>query len=68
MGEGGKHPVFDWVRDPGKQGTLFMVDRFLSGNLTKHLGITSPFFPGILFSRKPPETQGKRPVFGKNDG
>ena len=25
-------------------------------------------FPVILLSRKPPETQGKRPVFGKNDG
>ena len=31
------------------------------------LGDTSPF-PGILLSRKPPETQGKQPVFGKNDG
>ena len=25
-------------------------------------------FPGILLSSKPPETQGKRPVFGKSDG
>ena len=33
------------------------------------LGGTSPFFPGILLSRKPPGTPGKwRSVFEKNDG
>ena len=32
------------------------------------LGGTSPFFPGILLSRKPSELQGKQPVFEKNDG
>ena len=32
------------------------------------LGVPSPFFRGILLSSKPPKTQGKRPVFGKNDG
>ena len=26
--------------------------------------VPSTFFPGILLSRKPPETQGKRQVFG----
>ena len=34
----------------------------------KFLGVPVPFFPGILLSTKPPETQGKRAVFGKNDG
>ena len=32
------------------------------------LGVTSPFFPGILLSRKPPKTLGKWLVFEKNDG
>ena len=32
------------------------------------LGVTFPFFPGILLLRKPSKTQGKRPVFEKNDG
>ena len=32
------------------------------------LGVPSPSFARILLSRKPPETQGTRPVFGKNDG
>ena len=32
------------------------------------LGVTSPFFPGILLSRKPPTTLGKWLVFEKNDG
>ena len=33
------------------------------------LGVPSPFFPGILLSRKPPESQGKRrSVFEKNEG
>ena len=36
--------------------------------LLKTLGVPSPFFPGILLSRKPPDFQGKRLVFGKNDG
>ena len=27
---------------------------------TRILGVPSPFFPGILLSRKPPETRGKR--------
>ena len=34
----------------------------------KVLVLPSPFFPGILFSRKPPETQGKGRFFEKNDG
>ena len=32
------------------------------------LGDTSPFFPGILLSRKPPELQGTQLVSEKNDG
>ena len=32
------------------------------------LGVPSPFFPGILLSRKPPKTKGKLLVFEKNDG
>ena len=33
------------------------------------LGVSSsPFFPGILLSRKPPASQEKRLVFEKNDG
>ena len=32
------------------------------------LGVPSPFLPGILLSRKPPESQGKRLVFEKHDG
>ena len=31
-------------------------------------GDTSPFFPGILLSRKPSEPQGKQLAFEKNDG
>ena len=31
-------------------------------------GSFHPFFPGILLSRKPPETLGKQLVFEKNDG
>ena len=31
----------------------------------KLLGVPSPFFPGILLSRTPPETQGKRIQFLK---
>ena len=30
--------------------------------------VPSPFFPGILLFRKPSKTQGKQPVFEKNDG
>ena len=30
------------------------------GLTSRILGVTSPFFPGILLSRKPSETQGKR--------
>ena len=37
-----------------------------SGNLRFKLLGVAPFFPGILLSRKWPETQGKRPVLGKN--
>ena len=32
------------------------------------LGVNSPFFPGILLSRKPPKTLGKWLAFEKNDG
>ena len=32
------------------------------------LRLAPPFFPGILLSRKPPETQRKRLVLEKNDG
>ena len=32
-----------------------------------HLRVPSPFFPGILLFRKPPETQGKRQVIEKNN-
>ena len=32
------------------------------------LGVASPFFPGILLSRKPQNTLGKWLVFLKNDG
>ena len=32
------------------------------------VGVPSPFFPGILLFRKPSQTQGKQPVFEKNDG
>ena len=39
----------------------------ISGMMTL-LGVPSPFFPGILPFRKPSTTQGKQPVFGKNDG
>ena len=39
-----------------------------AGDPTLLEGVPLPFFPGILPSRKPPETQGKRPAFGKNDG
>ena len=39
------------------------------GYLHTNLGVTSPFFPGILLSRKPPKTLGKwRLAFEKNDG
>ena len=31
------------------------------------LGLPCQFFPGILLSRKPPETQGKRPASEKNE-
>ena len=34
----------------------------------KTLGVPSPFFPGILLSRKPPDTQGKWPVLEKKHG
>ena len=33
-----------------------------------YLGDTSPFFPGILLSRKPSEPSRKQLVFEKNDG
>ena len=39
-----------------------------AGNPNPILGVPSPFFPGILLSRKPPETQGKRLVLEKIDG
>ena len=39
-----------------------------TANHTKSLGVSSPFFAGILLSGKPPDTLGKRPVIGKNDG
>ena len=32
------------------------------------LRVASPFFPGILLSRKPPKTLRKWLVFEKNDG
>ena len=32
------------------------------------LGVTSPFFPGILLFRKPSNIQGRQLVFEKNDG
>ena len=35
---------------------------------SEFLGVTSPFFPGILLSRKQPEALGKWLVFEKNDG
>ena len=40
-------------------------------NITFFLGLPSPFFPGILLSRKPSKTQGnsrflKRTMVGKN--
>ena len=34
----------------------------------RFLGVPSPFFLWIILSGNPPETQGERPVFGKNDG
>ena len=38
------------------------------GRAQRGLGEASPFFPGILLSRKPPTTLGKWLAIGKNDG
>ena len=51
--------VFEMVKGHGKE--------HVPGGTPTSLGVPPPFFPGILLSRKPPETQGKRPVFEKND-
>ena len=40
-----------------------------SGVAPSILGVTSPFFPGIFLSTKPPKALGKqRSVFEKKDG
>ena len=49
--------------DPKKQLATVLVEPKRS-----ILGVTSPFFPGIFLSRKPPNTLGKWLVIEKNDG
>ena len=43
------------------------IQCFMLKGATICLALPSPFFPGILLSRKPPETQRKQLVFEKND-
>ena len=53
-------------------GGGFRPERRQAGNSTRDILVQpSPFFPGVLLSRKPPETQGngrflKRTMVGKN--
>ena len=58
-GRGSKPMVRPWSGNPPQVWQLSFY----------FLGVTSPFFPGILLSGKPPKTLGKwRSVFEKNDG
>ena len=63
--------VILWVslENQPKIGTLGNIDGPKWVGFHMVLGVTPPFFPGILLSRKPPKTLGKRrSVFEKNDG
>ena len=53
-------------RSSGMHELLWTVPYTLVGFYGNSRG-TSPCFPGILLFRKPSNTQGKQPVFAKND-
>ena len=68
-GPEGRGPAFIALDCRGQNPSAEMERCMLQGHkLCILLDVPSPFFPGILLSRTPPETQGKRMFFEKKVG